>query len=68
MLYLYFKLELAYSKNGIIITSQSKIAQANAKTQPNISQLTDILSENEYLVKETEGEGFFKKTTYELEK
>ena len=68
MLYLYFKLELAYSKNGIIITSQSKIAQANAKTQPNISQLTDILSEKEYLVKETEGEGFFKKTTYELEK
>lgn len=68
MLYLYFKLELAYSKSGIIVTSQSKIAQANAKTQPNITQLTNTLNDKEYIVKETEGEGFFKKTTYELEK
>lgn len=66
MLYLYLSLKLAYSKRDLIITSQEKIAQENAKTQPNISQLTDKLHDKEYIDKTTTGNGFFKKTTYEL--
>lgn len=64
MMMFYLKVVLCY--HPVVITSQSKIGEALAKTQPNVNQLTSSLHEKGFIYKETLGSGFWKKTTYEV--
>lgn len=64
MMMFYLKVVLCYE--DVVMTSQSKIAKALCKTQQNINQLTDSLHDKGLIHKETIGNGFWKKTTYEV--
>ena len=64
MMMFYLKVVLCYE--NIVTTSQKKIAKALCKTQQNINQLTDSLHDKGLIYKETVGDGFWKKTTYEV--
>lgn len=64
MMMFYLKVVSCYE--AVVSTSQKKIAKDLCKTQQNINQLTDSLHDKGLIYKETVGNGFWKKTTYEV--